>query len=224
MHVVGSEAAYAPFEFVDEKTGEYRGFDIDLINAIGKEMGVKVEIKNIAWDGLRPALLNKEIDCIISAMTITDERAQVVTFSDPYFTAGQVICARKGSTIKGVADLVNVKVGVQANTTGHYAVQKIEGMKDENISKFETTPDAFQALINGSVHAVVADIPVVLEFIKNNPTANVTTIGGAFTVEYYGIAMRKEDTELHAKINQALAKVKASGEYQAIYEKWFGKG
>lgn len=220
---VGTEAAYAPFEFVDEATGDYKGFDIELITAISKALNRKAEIHNIAWDGLRPALVNGEIDCVISAMTITDERAQAVQFSDPYFTAGQVICAAEGTDIKGITDLVTKRVGVQANTTGHYAVEKIEGMPANKILKFETTPDAFQALMNGSVDAVVADIPVVLEFIKNNPTAKIVTVGGAFTVEYYGIAMNKENTELHKLINQGLAQVKASGEYQTIYDKYFGK-
>jgi len=221
--VVGTEAAYAPFEFVDETTGDYKGFDIDLVQAIGKEMGVTVQIRNIAWDGLIPALSNGEVDAIISAMTITDKRAETVTFSDPYFTAGQVICCQEGGQVTGPADLVDKAVGVQANTTGHYAVQAIEGMKDSDIKKFETTPDAMQALMNGSVDFVVADIPVVLEFIKNNPNANIVTSGGAFTVEYYGIAMRKDDTELHSRINKALAKVKAGGKYDEIYQKWFGK-
>jgi len=220
--VVGTEAAYAPFEFVDEQTGDFKGFDIELIKAMGEEMDAELEIKNIAWDGLIPALKSGQVDMVISAMTITDKRAQAVTFSDPYFTAGQVIAARRGTDVKGPEDLPNVTIGVQANTTGQYAVEKIEGVKDENVKKYETSPDGLTALVNGSVDVVVMDMPVVLEFIKAHPDANITTIGTAFTVEYYGIAMRKDDTDLHKKVNEALAKVKASGKYDEIFDKYFG--
>jgi len=218
--VVATEAAYPPFEMIDE-AGNITGFDAELMTAVGEAAGFQVELRNMAWTGLIPALESEEADCVISAMTITDERAQAVTFSDPYFTAGQVIAVMEGTAIAGPADLVGHKVGVQANTTGDYAVQKIEGMNDTDIKRFPATPDAFNELLVGGCDAVVADLPVVAEFIKNNPDAGVVQVGSAFTVEYYGIAMRQSDTELHTKINHALAEVKANGTYDAIYDKYF---
>jgi ABC-type amino acid transport substrate-binding protein len=217
--VVGTEAAYPPFEMIAEN-GEITGFDAELMIAVGKAAGYDVEMRNMAWTGLIPALEAGEIDAVISAMTITDERAQVVAFSDPYFTAGQVIAVKEGSDITSPADLIGRKVGVQANTTGDYACQKI-GMRDADIKRFPSTPDAFNELLVGACDAVVADLPVVAEFIKTNPDAGVVQVGSAFTVEYYGIAMRQMDTELHEAINLGLAKVKASGEYDAIYDKYF---
>lgn len=223
-YVVGTEAAYPPFEYIDEQTNQFGGFDIELMEAIAGEAGFKVEWKNVAWDALFPALHTKQIDLIISAMTITDERARQVQFSDPYFNAGQVIMVRGDATgVDGPEDLVGRKVGVQANTTGQFAVEKIEGMKPEDIVPFESTPDAFNALVTGQVEAVVADLPVVVEFIKNNPDKDVKMAGAPFTVEYYGIAMRKGETELLEKVNRGLAAVKASGKYDELYAKYFGQ-
>ncbi|MEW6525010.1 MAG: basic amino acid ABC transporter substrate-binding protein [Bacillota bacterium] len=217
---VGTEAAYAPFEFVNEKTREIEGFDIDIIKAIAEAAGFRVEVKNIDWDGLIPALSLKEVDLVISAMTITDERALSVTFSDPYFTTGQVIMTRQGSTIKQPSDLSGKRVGVQANTTGDIAASRIEGA---TIKRFQTTPDAFNELRNQGVDAVVADEMVILEYLQANPGAQLVAVGKPFTIEYYGIAMRQTDNELHTQINRGLAQVKATGKYDEIYEKWFGK-
>ncbi|MCL6521035.1 MAG: basic amino acid ABC transporter substrate-binding protein [Firmicutes bacterium] len=216
---VGTEAAYAPFESVDPATGKYVGFDMELIDAVAKAAGFAgAQIHNIKWDGLIPALNDHEVDAVISAMTITDDRAKSVTFSDPYFTAGQVIGVKQGSSIKTPDDLAGKKVGVQANTTGDYAAQKVKGAI---VVRYPQTPDAINALLNGDVEAVVIDAPVLYNFIKENPDRGVVAAGEPFTVEYYGIAMRKGDTELAAKINQALAKVKADGTYQKLYDKYF---
>lgn len=214
---VGSEVAYAPFEAVDPKTGNFVGFDIDLIKAIGKAAGMDVQIQNIAWDGLIPALQQGQVDLVISAMTITDQRAQRVLFSDPYFTTGQVIGVKAGSNVKTPDDLKGKKVGVQANTTGDYAASAIPGV---NVVRYETTPDAFNALKNGEVDAVVVDEMTLAAYLQENPNSGIVKAAPPFTVEYYGMAMRKNDTALAQKINQALAQVKASGEYQKIYDTW----
>ncbi|MDA8234256.1 MAG: basic amino acid ABC transporter substrate-binding protein [Clostridia bacterium] len=221
--VVGSEAAYAPFEFVDEKTGEVVGFDAELIKAIGEAVGLEVEIKNTAWKGLIPGLEAGTLDAVISAMTITDERKQNADFSDPYFTAYQFFAVKEGSTIKIDKDLVGKKVGVQTNTTGHYAVEKIEGVKDSDIKKFDTTPLALIELQNGKVEAVVADSPVVLEFINKNPEAKIVAVDPKLPgKDEYGIAIKKGNAEVLAKINEGLKKVKDSGKYDEIYAKYFG--
>lgn len=224
VYVVGTEAAYPPFEMINEETGEFEGFDIELMEAIAEEAGFSVEWQNVAWDALGPALQTGQIDLIISAMTITDERAVNLQFSDPYFTAGQVILVRADNNdIQGPQDLAGRKVGVQAGTTGQFAVEKIEGVAADDILTFETTPDAFNALVNANVDAVVADLPVVAEFVKNNPQAGVKQVGSNFTVEYYGIAMRHGEPELLQLVNRGLAAVKASGRYDEIYNKYFGE-
>ncbi|HHW09381.1 MAG TPA: basic amino acid ABC transporter substrate-binding protein [Firmicutes bacterium] len=216
---VGSDITYPPFEFIDDKTKEPTGFDMDLIRAIGKVMGVQVQIINTAWDGIIPGLITGNYDVIISAMTITDERAAAISFSDPYFSTGQVIAVRKGS--KGISEPAHLKgkrVGVQIGTTGHFAAEKVQGAM---ILTFQTMPEAFLALKAGQVDAVVADEMVAIEEMAANP-GQTEIVGEPFTVEYYGIAVKKGRTDLLKKINLALAQLKVDGTYDAIYQKWFG--
>ena len=220
---VGSEASYAPFEYVDEKTGEITGFDAELVTAIAEAVGMKAEITHVEWDGLYPALNTNQVDVVISAMTITDDRKKEVNFSDPYFEAQQLIAIKEGASITGLKDLVGKPVGVQANTTGQYVLEKVSGVNADDIKPYPTTPDAMMNLTNGSVQAVVADGPVVLNFIKNNADAKLTTVTDNFEKEYYGMAIKKDNTELVAKINEGLKKVKDSGKYDEIYNKYFGK-
>ncbi|MGE5574316.1 MAG: basic amino acid ABC transporter substrate-binding protein [Bacillota bacterium] len=217
---VGCDVAFPPFEWQDEQTGEFKGFDIDLIKAVAEEMGMKAEIVNTAWDGILPGLLNGNYDVIVSGMTITDERAQSVSFSDPYFTAGQVIVVRKDTEdITQPSDLKGRKVSVQINTTGDFAASKIEGIGE--IKRFNLAPDAFLELKNGSADACVMDIAVAADAVKNDDSLKI--VGAPFTVEYYGIAMRKDREDLLKSINKALATLKSTGKYDEIYARYFGE-
>lgn len=217
---VGSDVAFPPFEWQDEQSGELKGFDMDLIRAIAEQMGMKAEIVNTAWDGIIPGLLNGNYDLIISAMTITDERAQSVNFSDPYFTAGQVIVIKKGAEgMKEPADLKGKKVSVQINTTGDFAASKIEGVGE--VKRFNLAPDAFLELKNGGVDACVMDIAVAVDAAKQDEALEV--VGAPFTVEYYGMAMRKDREDLLKNVNKALATLKSTGKYDEIYAKYFGE-
>lgn len=218
---VGTDAAYPPFEYVDEKTGKYTGFDMDLIRALGQEMGYEIEIINTSFAGIIPGLFNGNYDLIIAAMTITDERSQAINFSDPYFTAGQVIVTKKNTTdILVPADLKGKVVSVQLGTTGQFATEKIKGVKE--IKKFDTSPAALQELLNGAAHAAVIDLGVAQLFMKEH--SGLKIVGEPFTAEYYGIGLKKQNKDLLKKLNQALAKLKANGKYEEIYTKWFGAG
>lgn len=215
---VGSDVAYPPFEFIDDSL-EPAGFDMDLIRAVGEAMGVEVEIINTAWDGIIPGLINGNYDAVISAMTITNERAAAVSFSDPYFATGQVIAVRADDdSVVGPADLAGKIVAVQIGTTGHFAAEEIDGV---TIRTFQTMPEAFLALKVGQADAIVGDELVAIEEMQANPD-QVKVVGEPFTVEYYGIAVRKGNSDLLRRINRALAQLKADGTYDAIYEKWFG--
>lgn len=215
---VGSDITYAPFEFMDEKQ-QPTGFDVELINAIGADMGYQVKLETAAFDGLIPALQAGKYDAVISAMTITDERAKSVQFSDKYFKSGQYIAMKKGSNFKTLADLKGKKIGVQLNTTGQFAVEKL-GMSTK---KYDTTPDAINDLLNGGVDAVVADAPVVLWFQAQNPSAQIESVDADSGVEYYGIAMKLGNTDLSGKINASLKKLISNGTYNNIFKKWFRK-
>ena len=217
---VGSAIDFAPFEFQDEGQAEYQGFDMDLIRAIGKEMGMEVEIQNIGFDGLIPALQAKTVDVLISGMTINDERKQNVTFSDPYYESGLTMVVRADeSAIQKFQDLKGHKVAVQIGTTSAKEVQKIEGVE---VKEFNTPADCFMELQNKGVDAVVNDRPVNDYFITKSGQTGVKALDEKLTSEDYGIAVAKDNKELADKINAALKKLKENGEYDKIYAKWFG--
>ncbi len=218
--LVGVDATYPPFEYIENN--EYKGFDIDLMREIAKRLGIEVEFVNQAWEGIIPALKSHKFDCICSAMTITKERAKQIDFSDPYFEAGQVIVVRKDSTIADAKDLEGKKVGVQLGTTGEYAARDLAKNYTFEIKTYDTTPDAFLDLKNGNIDAVICDNTVAEPLVKNNPDT-YKIVGEKLTVEYYGIAVAKDNPELLAAINKALKEVKEDGTYDKIYGKWFGK-
>ncbi len=215
---VGTDATYAPFEYRNFKN-DIVGFDIDFVRALAKEMGnLKVKLVDTAWDGIIPGLLSKKYDIIVSAMTITEERAKKVTFSDPYFETGQVIVVAKDrNDIKSVDDLKGKVIAVQLGTTGDFAASKIEGA---TVKRFDTIDKAYFEVMLGRADAVVNDLSQTAYGIKRFPLKIACK---PFTVEYYGIAMRKEDKKLHKAVNAALKALKEKGIYDEIYKKWFGE-
>ncbi len=217
---VGSTIDFAPFEFQDETNKEYQGFDMDLIRAVAKEMGMTAEVQNIGFDGLIPALQAKNIDIVISGMTITDERKENVLFSEPYYDSGLTIVVRDGEeSIKTFNDLAGRKVAVQIGTTSGDEVHKIAGVE---VKEFNTVADCFMELKAMGVDAVVNDRPVNDYYISKSGATGVKELSERLTSESYGMAMTKSNTELQTKVNDALQKLKDNGEYQKIYEKWFG--
>lgn len=218
---VGSETTFAPFEFQDEKSKEYVGFDMDLIRAIGKELGMEVQIQSMGFDGLIPALEAGNIDVAISGMTITDERAKKVNFSKPYYKSGlSMVVKADNDTIKTFKDLEGKKIAVQIGTTGAMEAKKI---KDAIIREFNNAPEAFMELKAGGVDAVVNDLPVNEYYIAQAGGKDAKVVGEPLTSEEYGIAIAKKNSELTEKVNQALDALKKNGEYEKIYLKWFGK-
>lgn len=218
---VGSDVAFPPFEFEDEQTQEIVGFDIDLIKEIGKRIGLEVKIQPAAFDTIIQALNAKKFDCVVSAMTITDERKQQVDFSDPYIDSNQSLAVKKGSTIKSVEDLKGKVVGVQRGTTGELKAQELQekyGIKE--IKSYDDTLMAFEDLKAGRVDAVVNDYPVTAYLVKKDPVFEI--VAEIPTGEKYGIAVRKDSKALLEAINKALAEIKQDGTYDKIYEKWFG--
>lgn len=217
---IATEAGFMPFEFVAED-GTLMGFDMDIIQAIGDKLGMNVEIDNISWDGLIPALQNKSYDALIAGITITPERAESVAFSEPYFESVLTIVVRDNN--KDVTDLDSLKgkiVAVQISTTGDFAAEEIEGIG--SLLRYNTVPEAMQNVIMGTAHAVVLDLPVAEAYLAANPNAPLKHVGPVADNEFYGIAVHKSNTELLAKINSALAQMHADGTYDEIFNKWFG--
>lgn len=211
---VGTNAEFAPFEYLEKD--KITGFDIELMNALAKEMKVEIKLQNMSFDGLLPALQMKKIDVVIAGMTATPERKKAVLFSKPYFKAKQVIVLKKGEDMKKFEDLVGKNVGVMLGFTGDTVVSDIKGAK---VQRFDTTYAAIMALEKGKVDAVVADSEPAKNYIKNY---NDLTIASAKAEEEdYAIAVRKNDKALLEEMNKALDKVKANGTYDALLKKYF---
>jgi polar amino acid transport system substrate-binding protein len=218
---VGSDVAFPPFEYEDEQTQEIVGFDVDLIKEIGKRIGLEVKIQPAAFDSIIQALNAGKFDCVVSAMTITEERKKQVNFSDPYIDSDQSLAVKKGSPISSLEDLKGKVVGVQRGTTGELKANEIKekyGIKE--IKSYDDTLMAFEDLKAGRVDAVVNDYPVTAYLVKKDPAFEI--VARIPTGEKYGIAVRKDSTDLLEAINKALREMKADGTYQQIYEKWFG--
>ena len=219
--IVGINAEYPPFEYVDE-AGNIVGFDPDLMVAIASAAGFEFEWVNTRWDGIFMALASGEFDAVMSAATITEERAEVVDFSDPYFNAGQMIAVRADETeIKTDKDLAGKKVGVQLGTTGDIW---LTDETDADVMRYDENTLAFQALASGDVDAAVADSTTAIEIVKANPEMKLKMLDGVYTDEYYGIAVNKDRPDVLAAFNAGLAAAKASGKYDTVWNKWFGVG
>lgn len=218
--VAGTAAEFPPFEYLDK--GEIVGFDADLIAAIAEEAGIEIEMKNIGWETLFPSINNGDIDLAASGVTITEDRQASYDFSMPYFESTHMIVFKEGLDIKDANDIVGKKIGVQINSTGQEAVEKVVGKNDPSISKYDNMGVAFMALQNGDVEVVVTDNFVIDEYLKNNQNSGFTAIEDTenFAPEYYGYAFAKDD-EIFERFNEALKTVIENGTYEQIFQKWF---
>jgi His/Glu/Gln/Arg/opine family amino acid ABC transporter permease subunit len=214
---VGIDATYPPFGMAEG--GDYSGFDVDIARGLAREMGVRLEIINASFDGVFPALQNGTFDVVISAVTITPERQQALLFSDPYIDAGQAVAVRRGSSVTGVDDLAGRLVGVQINTTAQFAMEKRAGVR---IAKYNTIDLALLDLQNGRVDAVASDGPV-LRYMTRMSFPSLTTVGGEYTAEQFGVVLAKDAGDLRRAVNAALWRLQQSGEYARIYAQWFGE-
>ncbi|MDQ0287826.1 polar amino acid transport system substrate-binding protein [Desulfofundulus luciae] len=218
--LVASDTTYAPFEFQDPNTGKYVGFDMELIQAIAEVNNWDYEIRSMNFDGIVPALQSASVDLAISAITITEKRKEQVNFSLPYYQSGQCVAVKaSNNTIKGFDDLAGKKIGVQIATTGADEARKIPGAK---ITDYNTINEAFMALKNSNVDAVVNDYPVTFYFIQQG-NKDVKIVGDLRTSEFYGIAVPKSKPDILEKVNSALKTLKENGKYAEIYKKWFDK-
>lgn len=217
VYVFASDAAWPPMEMVDEDQNIV-GFDIDLINAIAEAGGFEVEVKNTAWDGIFAGLANESYDGVISSVTITEDRQKTMDFSDPYINAGQVLIVPKGSSAVTLADLAGEKVGAQIGTTGAFAVEETKAV----LKNYDEIGLAIEDLNNGNLAGAVCDTPIAADYVLNNENYKKTLmiVGDAFTDEYYGIVVKKGNTELLDMINTGLAKVKADGLLEELEDKW----
>lgn len=216
--VIATCADYPPYEFHDLKGGkdEIVGFDIDIAKAIADELGVELEIQDMTFDGILPALLANQIDLAIAAFTITEERKKSVDFSDPYFDGGQRILTYKGSGVENKNDLIGKTIAVQVGTTGEEEAKKIEGA---NLVQFNQVTEIALELVNKRVDAAIVGSVVAEAYAKTHDS--LIAVGDLLNSEQNGIPVRKEDKELLAVVNKVIADLKADGTYDKLVKKWF---
>jgi len=216
--VVATDAAFPPFEYIEENSKEIIGFDIDLMNAIAEKADLNIIYQNVAWDPLLAGMADCQYDMAISAMTITPERAEQFSFSDPYINAGQIVAVKiDNETITGPADLVGKTIGAQIGTTG---AMEAESIADTTLKVYDTYELAFLDLANGQIDAVVADYPTAVAFVNQN-AERLKVVGEVFTDENYGVAFCMGNTELISQVNAALAELKDEGFIDELVDKWY---
>lgn len=213
--VVGSDIPYPPFE--QGKKGSYTGFDVNLMEAIGEEIGREPEFVDSSFETIFRDVAQGKFEAVMSAATITEKREKVVSFSDPYYLSEQAILVKEGSPITGLADLKGKVVAAQQGTTGlELGKEKAEASE---LRPYPEGPDAVNALKAGTVEAVIIDAPVAANAVEE--TSGIEVTEKVPTEEKYGIAVAKGSTELLEQINEGLAKVLENGKYKTVYEKWF---
>ena len=215
---------YRPFEYHDEKTNKIIGYDIDVAEAIAKNIGVPLVIQEMQFTGLIPSLQNGQADFVIAAMYITPQRREIVDFAEPYMDTGMTVVVRKDdNAIKGPNDLNGKTVGVKAGATSEKVVQDMNAKGAKiTIKSYKETVDHNLDLQNGRLDAAVNDLLNQLEYNKTNPALKV--VGEPFTKAQLGIAVKKGDKELLALINTVLKELKQSGESDKLYKKWLTGG
>ena len=223
--VFASDCTWPPMEMVDEATKQCKGFGPDLVAAIAKAGGFDVKVENTAWDGIFAGLAAGKYQAISSSVSITDERKKTMDFTDPYFEVQQGVVVPKTATVTSLADLKGKTIGAQINTTGHFTAKKVEGAKE--VKGYDEVGLAMKDLVNGRLDAVICDDAVATDYALSNPDYSKTLTAGFLvkpdSPEYLGFAVQKGDKATLDLINKGLAAVKASGEYDKIYAKWFKK-
>lgn len=216
---VGVSPDFSPFEFKDEQ-GKMVGFDVELMEALAKQMNRKLEFQDMAWDGLIPGVLAGNTDAVVSAISMTPERSETVLFTDPYYQSGLIVLVKSDNdSITSIEDLKGKKIAVQIGSTGAI---KAHTIPEAEVRDFNLSPDTILELKNGGVDAVVNDLPVIQFYLKDQKDSGLKMVGQVQEAESYGIAVAKNNKELAAEFNKALKELQANGEYDRIYKKWFG--
>lgn len=215
--VVGCDTNFMPFEFKQE--GKYVGFDIDLWDAVAKELKLKYKLQPMDFNGLIPALQTGNIDVAIAAMTIKSKREEVVDFSYPYYDAGLLLMVRTDEkNISSIEDLGNKVVATKLGTTSADFVREL---KTKDVKLFPNIDAAYMELGTKGADAVIFDSPAILYYIKTAGKGAVKTVGPMYQGQSYGIAF-PQGSKLREKVSITILKFMEDGTYKKIYKKWFG--
>lgn len=213
--VMGTNAAFPPYEFVDEN-GNVAGIDAEIAAAVAEKLGMNLEIKDMAFDSLITAVSTGNIDIVLAGMTVTPERMEAVNFTDSYATGIQVVIVKDGSEIASIDDLAGKKIGVQTGTTGDIYCAGDYG--EDAVMRFDNGALAITALFNDQVDCVVIDNEPAKAFVEANEGLKI--LETEYITENYAAAIAKENTELLDNVNAALAELKEEGKLDEIIGKY----
>lgn len=218
-YTVGTDNSFVPFEF--QENGKLTGFDVDLMKAIADEAGFKVNFKTTNFDGIIPGLQTKSFDMAIAGIGITEERKKAIDYSEPYYESGLGIGVKKSNEdIKDIEDLKGKKIATRlGSTSADYIKKNLDGASPK---EYEQLDQAYLAVENGSVDAILYDWPNVAYYIKTKGDS-LKMVGDKYQAEKYGIAISKGQDDLVKAVNDALKKLKDNGKYDEINDKYFGQ-
>ncbi len=211
--VMATNAEFPPYEYYEGE--DVVGIDAEIAAAIAKELGMEFKIEDMAFDSIIAAVQSGKADIGVAGMTVNEDRLKNVNFSTPYTQSAQVIIVKEGSVVASPDDLTGKKVGVQLGTTGDIYAGDIE---EATIERYNKGFEAVQALLQDKIDAVIIDREPAKVFVTQNE--GLVIVDEEFTIEDYAIAVSKDNEELLTKINEALAKLEASGELQKIKDKY----
>ena len=213
---MATEGTFPPYEYYDN--GQLVGIDIEVAGAIAEKLGMTLETTDIAFDSIIPGVQAGKYDIGMAGVTVSEERLQQVNFSDSYATGVQVVIVKEGGKVQSLDDMADAIIGTQSGTTGFIYASSDFG--DDHVKSFTKTTDAVEALKNGQVDCVLLDNAPAEALVEANPDAGLSILETAYTVEDYAIAINKQNTDLQAKINAALAELVADGTLQSIIDKY----
>ncbi|MFT8210317.1 MAG: glutamine ABC transporter substrate-binding protein GlnH [Symbiopectobacterium sp.] len=216
--IVATDTAFVPFEF--KQGDKYVGFDIDLWDAIAKELKLEYTLKPMDFAGIIPALQTRNVDLALAGITITEERKRAVDFSDGYYNSGLLVMVKAdNNSIQGEQDLAGKVVAVKSGTGSvDYAKANI---KTKELRQFPNIDNAYMELGVGRADAVLHDTPNILYFIKTAGSGQFKAVGDSIKAQQYGVTFPK-GSELREKVNVTLQTLRDNGTYAEIYKKWFG--
>ncbi|MFQ5674075.1 MAG: transporter substrate-binding domain-containing protein [Nitrospinales bacterium] len=219
--VVAVDATLIPMAFTD-KHNKLSGFEVDLIRQVAREAGFDIKLVNVEWAGLFGGLVTRKFDAVISSVTILEERKKRMAFSIPYLRSGVAMVVRRQT--RGIETLEDVKkangiVGAHLGTTAWFLIKKDPQIRAKGYQQYG---HAITDLVNGKIDAVVGESSGTLYYQTHEKELfqKIKMVGETMTKEYYGIVLRKNDTELMEKINRALRRLLEDGTIRKLHDKW----
>ncbi|MFO7649479.1 transporter substrate-binding domain-containing protein [Halomonas sp. 3H] len=219
---VVTDPSFVPFEMMDPETGEMIGFDMDMINELAERAGFEINLTTMEFAGIIPAVQTGSQEIAIAGVTITEERAEIVDFSDPYYDSGlRIIVRADNDSVETLEDLEGLSVATRIGSTSYDFLQENLG-DTADITPYPGNSDMYMALLGRNVDAAFYDAPNVAYFSQTRGEGRTKVVGPLYEGQQYGIVFHK-GSQWVEPVNEALAEMREDGTYAELYEKWFGE-